>query len=326
MTVRVPHCLCKRAESCWPEITSAAGWYPQVEAAFGAREDRRCRWHGRNSSLEAVRETRVCGLWSQETCLGVLLHPLRGVVSEDQDFCRLQGELQLHGRVRHWSHCQSSRVWDPRYFCNVSSFISSRIFVSGLQWVRYWLVPGWGDAANQKNPCYHGSHLLWQFHPVTSAGGSALKKTRKGERKGEPLENSPTDPGAGESWNRLVIRYIPNSAISGSKNMNILRLLINCCCVVAKSYLTLPPHGLYPAGLLCLWDFPSKNTGVGCHFLLQGNLPDLGMEPTSPALAGRFFTTEQPGKPPFDKKVLLNYSPESFQGCLSKERGKCYVF
>ena len=23
-------------------------------------------------------------------------------------------------------------------------------------------------------------------------------------------------------------------------------------------------------GLLCPWDFPGKNTGVGCHFLLQG--------------------------------------------------------
>ena len=25
-----------------------------------------------------------------------------------------------------------------------------------------------------------------------------------------------------------------------------------------------------PARLLCPWDFPGKNTGVGCHFLLQG--------------------------------------------------------
>ena len=24
------------------------------------------------------------------------------------------------------------------------------------------------------------------------------------------------------------------------------------------------------ARLLCPWDFPSKHTGVGCHFLLQG--------------------------------------------------------
>ena len=26
---------------------------------------------------------------------------------------------------------------------------------------------------------------------------------------------------------------------------------------------------LQPARLLCLWDFQSKNTGVGCHFLLR---------------------------------------------------------
>ena len=29
-------------------------------------------------------------------------------------------------------------------------------------------------------------------------------------------------------------------------------------------------HGPYPARLLCPWDFPGKNTGVGCHSLLQG--------------------------------------------------------
>ena len=29
-------------------------------------------------------------------------------------------------------------------------------------------------------------------------------------------------------------------------------------------------YGLKPTRLLCLWDFPGKNTGVGCHFLLQG--------------------------------------------------------
>ena len=29
------------------------------------------------------------------------------------------------------------------------------------------------------------------------------------------------------------------------------------------------PHGLQPTRLLCPWDFPGKNTGVGCHFLLQ---------------------------------------------------------
>ena len=28
--------------------------------------------------------------------------------------------------------------------------------------------------------------------------------------------------------------------------------------------------GLYPTGLLCPWDSPSKNTRMGCHVLLQG--------------------------------------------------------
>ena len=32
-------------------------------------------------------------------------------------------------------------------------------------------------------------------------------------------------------------------------------------------------QGLQPARLLCPWDFPGKNTGVGCHFLLQGIFP-----------------------------------------------------
>ena len=32
----------------------------------------------------------------------------------------------------------------------------------------------------------------------------------------------------------------------------------------------LPPHGLWPARLLCSWNSPSKNTGVGSHSLLQG--------------------------------------------------------
>jgi len=42
------------------------------------------------------------------------------------------------------------------------------------------------------------------------------------------------------------------------------------------------------------WDSPGKNTGVGCSFLLQGNLPHPGVEPESfmsPALASGFFTT-----------------------------------
>ena len=53
------------------------------------------------------------------------------------------------------------------------------------------------------------------------------------------------------------------------------------------------PQGLQPARLLCPWDSSGKSTGVGCHFLLQENLPNAGTEPTflmSPVLADGFFT------------------------------------
>ena len=52
-------------------------------------------------------------------------------------------------------------------------------------------------------------------------------------------------------------------------------------CSVAQSYLTLCDP-MEPTRLLCPLDFPGKNTGVGCHFLLQVFL-------ASPTLAGGFF-------------------------------------
>ena len=48
------------------------------------------------------------------------------------------------------------------------------------------------------------------------------------------------------------------------------------CSVMPDS---LRPHGLQPTRLLCLWDFPGKDTGVGHHFLLQGIFPTQGSNP-----------------------------------------------
>ena len=39
----------------------------------------------------------------------------------------------------------------------------------------------------------------------------------------------------------------------------------------------LQPHELYSASLICPWDSPGKNAGVGCHFLLQGIFPTQGL-------------------------------------------------
>ena len=53
-----------------------------------------------------------------------------------------------------------------------------------------------------------------------------------------------------------------------------------CVCVCAQSCLTfLWVYGRQPARLLCPWDFPGKDTGVCCHFLLQGIFPSQGSHP-----------------------------------------------
>ena len=43
----------------------------------------------------------------------------------------------------------------------------------------------------------------------------------------------------------------------------------SCCCSVPQSCPTLRPCGLKPASILCPWNFPGRNTGVGCLSLLQ---------------------------------------------------------
>ena len=74
-----------------------------------------------------------------------------------------------------------------------------------------------------------------------------------------------------------------------------LFLKLNCS-VVSDS---LQPRGLQAARLLCPWNFPGKNTGVGCHFLLQGIFPTQGSIPCLLCplhwQAG-FLTTAPPGK------------------------------
>ena len=44
-----------------------------------------------------------------------------------------------------------------------------------------------------------------------------------------------------------------------------------CCCCLVTSVVSdsVQPHRWQPIRLPCPWDSPGKNTGVGCHFLLQ---------------------------------------------------------
>ena len=79
---------------------------------------------------------------------------------------------------------------------------------------------------------------------------------------------------------------------------NLLSTILNnpccccCCCLVNKLCPTiLWPCGLESIRLFCSWDFPGRNTGVSCHFLLQRSF-QLRDETHISYLAERFFFWE----------------------------------
>ena len=51
-----------------------------------------------------------------------------------------------------------------------------------------------------------------------------------------------------------------------------------------------------PAKFFCPWGFSRQEYWSGLSFPSPGDLPDPGIKPMAPVLAGGFFTTEPPGK------------------------------
>ena len=78
-----------------------------------------------------------------------------------------------------------------------------------------------------------------------------------------------------------------------------LRCITHLCVCVSLSTVSdsLQLHELQPTRLLCPWSYPGKNIRVGSHSLLQGNPPDPGIQPWSPALQADSLPSEPPGKP-----------------------------
>ena len=73
-------------------------------------------------------------------------------------------------------------------------------------------------------------------------------------------------------------------------------------CMLSHSFVSdsLQSYGLWPARLLCSWNFPGKNPGVGCCFLLQEIFPAQGSNscPCASCTARGFFIAEALGQPP----------------------------
>ena len=71
----------------------------------------------------------------------------------------------------------------------------------------------------------------------------------------------------------LSIRYCSVYTVPINRLCTHLITLCVCVCACLVMSDSLWPHRLWPARLLCPWDFPGKNTREGCHFLFQGIFP-----------------------------------------------------
>ena len=76
--------------------------------------------------------------------------------------------------------------------------------------------------------------------------------------------------------------------------------------LVARSCLTLAIPWTEALQALLPMGFSRQEYWSGLPFPSPGDLPESGIEPVSPALAGGFFATEPPGNPRKDRKTLSN--------------------
>ena len=89
----------------------------------------------------------------------------------------------------------------------------------------------------------------------------------------------------------------------GKRKVLLMELCSVCVCVFLCMHAcshsivsdSLQSHGLQPTRLLCPWDYPCKNTGVGCHLDSRGLSRSREWTQIS-CIAVGFFTTEPSGK------------------------------
>ena len=108
---------------------------------------------------------------------------------------------------------------------------------------------------------------------------------------------------------RIHISPLPSTTKQQAENIPkeipikiLLEKRVQIQCMLSHSVMSdsLRPPGLQPTSLLCPWNFPRKNTGVDCHFQLQGILLTQGLNLHLPIsrTADGFFSTEPPEKLP----------------------------
>ena len=151
-----------------------------------------------------------------------------------------------------------------------------------LEWGEAWVAGGLG-----KDPTSALHGLLWggpfstgDPHSCSLEGGwvggvggglEVESLGTEGTVLSSCAEAHPASPTKGDRLLPCLISYLPTNVCSKghteSRSSTEMKVpLIQAC------HLSVTP-GLQPARLLCPWDSPGKNTGVGCHAFLPGTFP-----------------------------------------------------
>ena len=149
-------------------------------------------------------------------------------------------------------------------------------------------MPNWRSWKNQKG-------ILGRDSSMMETGDTGKRYVCLGTANTAELWSSRGwDSFRAGGWGPAARSAVPKSTFWNLRTLDIHHYL--GCCLVANSCLTLcdpmdcslpgsSVHRILQARILEWVAFPPP-----------GDLPDLWIELTSPALAGRFFTTEPPGK------------------------------
>ena len=136
------------------------------------------------------------------------------------------------------------------WFRKEEGFAGRRIY--GVAWVRKR-----GTRGEEEEACLQ--KLSWAGWGLSVGSPCPLLLLTVCSRK---CERNPAAQSRGPNWT------LRTSAITGPSRADWHYCC--CCCWVASVVSdSVQPHRLQPTRLPCPWDSPGKNTGVGCHFLLQ---------------------------------------------------------
>ena len=150
----------------------------------------------------------------------------------------------------------------------------------GHDWVTSVSIFTFHFHALEKEMATHSSVLAWRIPGTGEPGGLPSMGSHR----------------VGHAWSDLAAAAAAAAAMSPRRGVSRLNSHLQCNLAMWLGLVlnhsvvsdSLWPHGLQPVRLLCPWNSPDNNTGMGYHTLLQGIFPTQGSIPSLPY--GRYFT------------------------------------